>query len=56
MLIPLSHTHTHANKFLFFIKVLYNVEGFLDKNRDFLPNNLIYTARSEFLYAWNMTR
>lgn len=26
-------------------QVLYNMEGFLEKNRDFLPNNLIYTAR-----------
>jgi hypothetical protein len=31
---------------LLFQKVLYNCEGFIEKNRDFLPNNLIYTARS----------
>lgn len=30
-------------------QVLYNVEGFLDKNRDFLPNNLFYAARSKHL-------
>ena len=28
-------------------QVLYSVEGFLEKNRDFLPNNLFYAARSE---------
>ena len=27
-------------------QVLYSVEGFLEKNRDFLPNNLFYAARS----------
>lgn len=27
-------------------QVLYNCEGFLEKNRDFLPNNLFYAAKS----------
>lgn len=27
-------------------QVLYSCEGFLEKNRDFLPNNLFYAARS----------
>ena len=29
-------------------KVSYKVKGFLEKNRDFLPNNLLNTARSNF--------
>lgn len=27
-------------------QVSYRVDGFLEKNRDFLPNNLLYAARS----------
>ena len=31
-------------------QVLYNVEGFLEKNRDFLPNNLFYAAKSKIFF------
>ena len=26
--------------------MLYNIDGFIEKNRDFLPNNLFYVAKS----------
>lgn len=35
-------------------QVLYNVDGFLEKNRDFLPNNLFYVARSDFKNLKNL--
>ena len=31
-------------------QVHYNVEGFLEKNRDFLPNNIYYAAKSEHYF------
>lgn len=30
-------------------QVNYTIDGFLDKNRDFLPNNLFVCARSNYL-------